>query len=243
MKFTVSARSKPSAVPIQKYVKHNYAGVPAEQIESFFGFVEASPLYGGRIFSTPELSAYDIRSMYKMGINLRLPLTNHTVSKEEYEQNQWLLEKHHRPGNAAIVTNDKLAKWIKADFPDYRVEASVIKNINTLKKLDKALEVYDIVIPPMASNEDETFLNGIEDKSRITLFANAGCALTCPSKMCYPSISKVNKTGDRDLFTCSQGLKQREQLGMIDFDLDHLQSLGFDSFKLLRARPGKMTGY
>jgi len=30
---------------------------------------------------------------------------------------------------------------------------------------------------------------------------------------------------------------------MIDFDLDYLESLGFHRFKLLRSRPGKMTGY
>ena len=68
------------------------------------------------------------------------------------------------------------------------------------------------------------------------LFANAGCALTCPSKICYPSISKANKVGDHNLFRCSQSLKYRELLGMVDFDLDYLQSLGFSRFKLLRSR-------
>ena len=243
MKFTVSARNKPPAVPIQRYIKDNYLGVAAEQIESFFGFTEPSTLYGGRIFFRPELSAYDIRSLYKMNINLRLPLTNHIVTREEYIENQPFLDKYHRPGNAAIVTNDNLAKWLRTDFPDYRIEASVIKNIDSLNKLDAAFEIYDIVIPPMKSNEDESFLTSIQDKSRITLFANAGCALTCPSKMCYPSISKANKTGDVSLFACSKDLKYRDQIGMVDFDLEHLQSLGFDSFKLLRARPGNMTGF
>jgi len=30
---------------------------------------------------------------------------------------------------------------------------------------------------------------------------------------------------------------------MLDFDLDYLQSLGFDRFKLLRSRAGDMTGF
>jgi len=32
-------------------------------------------------------------------------------------------------------------------------------------------------------------------------------------------------------------------IGMHDFDMDHLQSLGFERFKLLRPRPGNMTGH
>ena len=94
----------------------------------------------------------------------------------------------------------------------------------------------------MSANEDDAFLASIGDKARITLFANAGCALTCPSQICYPSISKANKAGDRSLFSCSQKLKYRELLGMQDFDLDHLEGLGFHRFKLLRARDGNLTG-
>jgi hypothetical protein len=54
MKFTVSARSKPAAVPIQRYISKNYAEIPIEQIESFFGFTEPTTLYGGRFFCATE---------------------------------------------------------------------------------------------------------------------------------------------------------------------------------------------
>jgi hypothetical protein len=241
--FTISARGKPAAVSIQMFIKRYFNDVPVAQIDSFFGFTtDKSTLYGGRIYVNTEISAYDLRSMYRMGINLRLPLTNHQASPEEYEANIPLFEKHHRPGNSIIITNDNLARWIRRDFPDYRLEASVIKNIDSLKKIDKATRIYDSIILPMSANEDEAFLVSIENKAQITLFANAGCALTCPSKMCYPSISKVNKTGDVSLFKCSQKLKYRELLGMQDFDLDYLEGLGFHRFKLLRAREGNMTG-
>lgn len=243
MQFTISARGKPAAVPIQRFIRDNYDHIPLEQIDSFFGFTEASALYGGRFFSGTELSRYDVRSLYRMGINLRLPLSNHYVTPEEYEENQPFLERYHRPGNSLIITNDALAGWIRRDFPDYRLEASVIKNIDTLKKVDEAFGVYDTVILPMASNDDDEFLRAIDNKKNVTVFANAGCAYTCPSKICYPSISKANKTGDRSLFRCSQKLKERNTIGMIDFDLAYLQSLGFERFKLLRPRKGAMTGY
>jgi hypothetical protein len=119
----------------------------------------------------------------------------------------------------------------------------VIKNIKSLRKIEQATRLYDTIILPMSCNLDEKFLRSIEDKRIITLFANAGCALTCRWKICYPSISKANKARDPGLFKCSQKLKERELLGMQDFDLDHLQALGFGRFKLLRARQGDMMGY
>jgi hypothetical protein len=243
MQFTISARGKASAIPIQKFIKDNYGHIPLEQIDSFFGFTEASTLYGGRVFTTTELSRYDVRSLYQMNINVRLPITNHTATPQEYKVNLPFLGKYHRPGNSLIITNDALAKWIRNDFPDYRLEASVIKNINTLKKVDEAFAIYDTVILPMTSNDDKELLRAIDNKKNVTLFANAGCAYTCPSKICYPSISKANKTGDGSLFRCSQKLKERNTIGMYDFDLAYLQSLGFERFKLLRPRQGDKTGY
>ncbi len=243
MQFTISARGKLAGQPIQQFIKTNFEKIPIEQIDSFFGFTTHSPLYGGRIWHYTELSEYDVRSMYKLGINLRLPLTNHFVTRDEYDESMPFLEKYYRPGNSIIITNDELATWIRQDFPDYRLEASVIKNIKSLKKIDQAMQIYDTVILPMSCNNDEKFLRSIEDKSNITLFANAGCALTCNWKICYSSISKANKAGDPSLFRCSQKLKERDQLGMLDFDLDYLKSLGFERFKLLRARKGDMTGF
>lgn len=248
MQFTISARDKRADQSIHQFIKQHFSDIPLEQIESFFGFTTYSSLYGGRLWDShsvngAELSRYDIRSMYKMNIGLRLPLTNHYASLDEYKENISFLKQYYRPGNAVIVTNDKLAKWIRSDFPDYHLEASVIKNINSLKKIEKAVKIYDTVVLPMSCNEDEAFLKSIEDKSIIRLFANAGCALTCPSKICYPSISKANKVKDRTLFRCSRQLKDRELLGMIDFDLNHLQSLGFHRYKLLRARDGGGTGH
>ena len=243
MQFTISARGKSAAAPIHRFIKDSFSDIPIEQIESFFGFTEPRTLYGGRVFNGAELSRYDLRSLYKLGINLRIPLTNHYATEAEYTSCLPFLEKHYRPRNSVIITNDNLANWIRADFPAYRVEASVIKNINTLAKVEKAYKIYDTVILPMESNEDEEFLLSIPGKERVMLFANAACAMTCPSKICYTSVSKVNKDGDISLWQCSQSLKPRDMFGMLDFDLEYLQDLGFHRFKLLRSRPGRMTGF
>ncbi|MBI3437837.1 MAG: hypothetical protein HY054_04160 [Proteobacteria bacterium] len=241
MRFTISGRGKPQEMPILPFLSGHFR-VPLEDVDSVFGFVEESTLYGGRIFQAPELSENDVEALYGAGIGVRLPLSNHFVTRDEYEAATPFLGKYHREKNAVIITNDDLARWVREDFPLYRIEASVIKNLRSYNRITAALDLYDTVVLPMELNQDENFLRSAPSKERITLFANAGCALTCPSKICYVSISKINKTGE-GYFNCSQNLKPRALDGMVDFDLDTLQDLGFSRFKLLRARPGGLTGH
>jgi len=240
--FTVSARGKQRDYPVFAYLRENYGNLRINEVDSLFGFVEKSTLYGGRQFTAREFSDKDAQQLYSAGIGIRIPMSNHVVELKEYKFNLWLLRKYHVPGNSIICTNDDLARWIRNDFPDYRIDGSVIKNIKSHKKIEAAMELYDSVVLPMPVNEDLEFLAEIKNKDKITLFANAGCALTCPSRICYPSISKLNK-GRGGEFQCSQPIKDRDFLGMVDFPLEPYINLGFHRFKLLRARPSSMTGY
>jgi len=240
--FTVSARGKPVDKPVFAYLRENYANLPLGEIDSLFGFVERSTLYGGRRFTKPELSDRDVEQLNAAGIGIRIPMSNHDADKREYKLSNWILRKHHRSGNSIICTNDDLARWIRSDFPEYRIDASVIKNLKTHERIAKAMELYDSVVLPMPVNEDLAFLAEIENKDKVTLFANAGCALTCPSRICYASVSKINK-GKGGEFRCSQPLKDRDMYGMVDFPLEPYVELGFHRFKLLRARPNNMTGF
>ncbi len=241
--YTLSVRSKEPMLPALVFLGRNYGDIPIDKVDSVFGFVEKSTLYGGREFLQPEIVDRDVKQLNAVGIGIRLPLSNHYASREEFEHNRTLLEKYHRRGNAAIVTNDDLARWIREDYPQYRIEASVIKNIDSEKKLEDAFEVYDTVVMPMSVNEDPALLEKLPEKHRITLFGNGGCALTCPSKTCYPSFSRLNKFAEETQFQCSQPLKERKLEGMIDFDLSELQALGYSRFKMLRSRPGGRTGF
>ena len=224
------------------YLRKNYGNIPMREIDSVFGFVERSTLYGGRGFRRRELSHRDVMQLNSAGIGLRIPMSNHFADRDEYQGNASLFARYHRSCNSIIITNDDLARWIRQDFPDYRLDASVIKNIKSHKMIDEALELYDSVVLPMRLNEDLEFLEKVESKDKIILFANAGCALTCPSKLCYLSISTINK-GKGGEFQCSQPIKKRELYGMVDFPLDPYIEMGFRQFKLLRSRPGGMTGF
>jgi len=242
MIYTISVRGKDPRVPILLFLARQYGHIPVASIDSVFGFVESSSLYGGRPFVRPEMTDHDVQQMYHAGIGLRIPFSNLYVEREEYEANKKLLLKYHRKGNSVITTNDDLARWIREDFPSYQIEASVIKNIKTHDEIQQALEIYDTVVLPMVINQDMKFLEQVENKEHVTLFANAGCALTCPSKICYPSISKMNKFNGAK-FMCSQDIKHRDMIGVIDFDLQALSDLGFERFKVLRSRASGVTGY
>ncbi|MCL1041990.1 hypothetical protein L2712_10100 [Shewanella marisflavi] len=240
--YTVSARGKADHQSVMKFLRQHFGAVPLAQVESVFGFVERSSLYGGRFYLMRQLSERDVGLLADNNIGIRIPFTNHFATKEEFDANRSLLAKYHHKRNSIICTNDDLAYWIKQEFPDYDIEASVIKNLTKAEQLEEALTLYDTVVLPMVLNDDEAFLSALQHKDRIRLFANAGCAYTCPARTCYKSISKFNK-GNGGEFKCSQDLKAREMQGMVDFDLTRLRRLGYHKFKLLRARAGEQTGY
>src|SRR5712692_9626650 len=93
MRFTISARGKPNERAILPFLAKSFPAIPIIQIDSIFGFVEPSTLYGGRIFDKPELTEHDVNQLYYVGIGVRIPLTNHYVEPAEYEASAPLLEK------------------------------------------------------------------------------------------------------------------------------------------------------
>ena len=224
--YTVSARGKLRDEDIFKFINRNYSDLPFDKIESFFGFVERSTLYGGRIFDGQQISSLDVFNLNSKGIGVRLPFTNHFATFDEYKKTRSLLNRYYDPVNSVICYSDELAGWIKNDYPDFDIEASVIKNISNLDKIEKALKLYDTVVLPMISNDDDELLDSISDKSRIRLFANGGCAYTCPSKICYRSFSKANKPEGGETL-CSQTMKYRENKGVLDFDISRLEKKAF----------------
>jgi len=240
--YTVSARGKSADVPVFAFLRRQYGNIPLQEIDSLFGFVHRSTLYGGRVFTDRELSDRDVAQLNNAGIGLRIPMSNHYVEESEYRNSKPILDHYHSMLNSIIVTNDDLARWLRRDYPRYKLDGSVIKNLKTHDKIEAALELYDSVVLPMRLNEDFEFLRKIKQKDKIVLFANAGCALTCPSKLCYASISRMNKFEGGE-FQCSQPIKDRDLLGMIDFPLKPYAEMGFQHFKLLRARPNNLTGF
>lgn len=233
--FTVSARQKTSDETIEELLdRYRFATGDAE-ITSVYGFSTHSPLYGGRNFEEPQLSDEDLEYLSENNIGFRLPLSSSFFNEDDYEKTKPLLDKHHNKLNSIICTNDKLALRIREDYPEYTIEASAIKNIKA-QNVNKHLAIYDSVVLPMVANDDLVGLSKIENKDRVILFANGGCAYRCSSKICYSQVSKMNNgTYIEGTPVCSIGLTPRriEGEGLHFFNLEELIKLGFTRFKLL----------
>ncbi len=257
--YTISARGKRHRQPVKDYFNKYFPNIPLNKVDSIFGFVEKTSLYSGRPFLMRQISDKDYKFLQENNIGIRIPFTNHYVSQKEYQKYKPLLEKYHKKGNSLIITNDDFAKWVKKDFPLYKIEASLLKEIDSLDKINKAFELYNTVVLPMNVNYNIELLNSIEQKERITLFGNAGCALTCPNRICYDYISKRNKIlGSTNIIIrlvyyyysffikrkwCMYKVKPRKLHGLIDFDIDKYYEMGFTRFKMLREHKGRKSGY
>lgn len=90
--YTISARSKSPDAPVFAFLRNHFGNVPLREIDSLFGFVARSTLYGGRAFTRRELSDRDVFQLNGAGIGVRLPLSNHYVERDEYEGNAALTQ-------------------------------------------------------------------------------------------------------------------------------------------------------
>ena len=174
--------------------------------------------------------------MEEKGIGFSITLTNLFFNDEDYWHSYELIKKHYKRINSVICVSDELAGQIKNDFPDLTVKASLIKNLNTIKKIEGALKIYDYAVVPMEMNDDDVFLEGIKEKHRVILFGNADCAYNCPSKVCYAAHSRIYSGKSRSDVECSKDSIPRPDLGYVVFDIKKLFNMGFNYFKLIPPR-------
>jgi hypothetical protein len=241
--FSVSSRKITPGMNIVDYLKIFYMYTDITQVESMFGnTVFPSQLYGGRSFKlNRSLTERHIRELEELGITLSLTMTGHFFDDDAYNHSREFLRSHHKKGNSVICTNDELAKRIRQDFPDYTLKASIVKQIDTVEKIEQHLEFYDFVVPPMDKNDDDAFLQRIMEKERIILFANANCAYTCPARTCYRGFSQ--KHMDQSVTSvCSKEKISRLDVGHVYFDIAKFNRMGYRNFKLVPLAPYTAVG-
>ena len=240
MRITVSARTKPLSNTMHEWLtKFEHSGlVKYADITGIFGFTrEKSPLYGGRVHLGEEITEEDYVWMKKKGLEFKILLSGDVVSKKHYEESFELLDKYHVKGNTVVITNDKLAKWIRRDYPNYSLEASTIRQTE-LSDIDEVLDLYDTMVLPLRHNKDEKNLKKIKQKDRIVLFTSGSCGFFCRNQICYPATAAINRNGGKGDPKCIilEGKAPFQYLGIdkiIRFDLDEFISWGFNNFKVL----------
>ena len=214
-----------------------------DDIDSVFGQTEEHcPLYGGRPAETPEMLELDIKWIYDKGIGMKLTLQNKFITDDKYKESKPFLKEYHRKGNAVITATDKLAEYIRNDFPDYKIEASCIQDITDNEQYEKkvATGLYDTIVLPIHCNDDMRFIKNIKRKDLLRLFMNIECSYNCPSKVCYGTTSKINRE-ERKGMICSLihlGIERTFYNDDITwsqfyFDLPMYEKMGVQKFKLV----------
>jgi hypothetical protein len=234
LRFTISSRLIQQNFDIAVYLKVFYTYIKQAQIDSVFGSLWlSSELYGGRTFSVANsLTELHLTKLEHMGIGVSITFTNHYYTLEAYERSLDILERLHHKRNSVICVSDELASRIRSDFPAYSVRASIIKNLNTVEKIEKAFKCYDQVVIPMDKNDDDRFLRSLPEKYRIMLFANASCAYSCRIRTCYRSFSKRN-IGENIEVNCSRTRQGNTNHGEVFFNVKKLKEMGFTNYKLI----------
>ena len=232
--YAVSLRHKTEEESVEWFLSYYYPSLCIDDITSVFGFLEYTPLYGGRYFLHREISDKDVQWLRGMGIGIKIPLTNSFVSREEYEKSKFILDKYHVKGNSVIVLDHELRDWICEDFPDYLLEYSVIGEIASADKILDVHEMYDVINFRVNHHTDMGELALMPYKEKLRVFANIWCQFNCPDQLCYKILSTYNKTlGDFQKVKCSKKTIKRPNLGYIKYDLQQFIDIGISRFKFM----------
>lgn len=252
MKISCSVR-KPPHIPLNDWLvfmishakNHSNFEFDFNDIDYIFGkSEEISALWGGRVASDTNFTRVDTYVAYDKGIGIKLPLSTKSFTEQSYKNSKFLLKAYHKEGNAILTGTDALAERIKNDYPKYKIEASAVFDITTKAKLDKKVSsnLYDTIVLPICMNDDIEFLKNIKDKDQIRLFMNAECSYTCPQKVCYGSMTKINQGKVvPDSMKCSHydlNMPRTKYDDSVDwnnfyFDKSIYDNIGFSNYKLV----------
>ncbi len=233
---SVTNRTHIKDTSMREFMEGWYGFLPLSHIKDTFGFVEEfTELYGGRPYIPNKvLSHRDVAELYDMGIGVKLCLQNHFITQEDCEANRAFLTRYHRKGNVIICVSDVLARFVKTEFPDYVVEASIIKGAQDLETIQESLELFDLLTLLPEANDDLDFLTSLPQKDRIILFGNARCLYNCNLRTCYQNNSVLMKRASNPEFgsflpRCSLNAPRQSEYTV--FDLNRLYAMGFRRFK------------
>jgi hypothetical protein len=236
VRCSVTNRTHVKDTSMRAFFQEQYSFLPLPRIADTFGFVEDfTELYGGRRYHPQYvLSARDVAELYDLRIGLKLCLQNHFITQEDCENNRAFLAKYHRPGNVVICISEVLARFVKEEFPDYSVEASIVKEVHDLAAIEECLQLFDLFTVPPSANDDLDFLASLPQKERIILFANARCLYHCELRTCYWNVSVETKRRRLPGFeafkpSCSPQAPNKFEYTL--FDLDRFYGMGFRNFK------------
>jgi len=140
---------------------------------------------GGRINRDIHYDDRMIEYYYSLGVGIALTLSNPIIDLSD-ETGNHLLEKFHKEGNRLILTNASLRKYIRKNFPKYKLTYSItglgkislpMSDSDFNRYLDLESK-YDLIVPRSEHIFDKRFKELNQEKYEIML--NDTCIYNCP---------------------------------------------------------------
>lgn len=140
---------------------------------------------GGRVNRDLELSNAQINVYYSLNIGIALTFSNYIIDLKDEVGNK-LLKQFHKTGNTIILVNEELRKYIRKNYPKYKLiysitgmgEVNVPMQEDDIKMYEKLEQKYDLIVPRMEHIFDPMFLSLTQNKYEIML--NDTCIYACP---------------------------------------------------------------
>lgn len=175
-------------------------------LDSVFGSFPNIIWNGGRnLTGYPTLSIRNINNFinyyHQNNIAVRLTFSNKLIEKKhlnDYYCNE-VLSLLDPTKDAVILSSDILRDYIKARVPGIKTICSVTSLKPELSEIEKAIDIYDLVVIPSEFNKCLDKLGSL-DKSKIEILVNERCAPYCKFKEEHQRlISLGNLTFDPDI--------------------------------------------
>lgn len=169
------------SIPIIKFLSSNMTN--SEELVVYDG-INKCKWNGGRINRDVYYNDALIDYYYSKNIRIALTFSNPVIDLND-EVGNHLLEKFHKEGNALIIVNDDLRKYVREKFPKYHLIFSITgmgllniplqdSDISFYKELE---EKYDWIVPRFEHIFDPR--SNELDKSKWEVMVNDTCVWGC----------------------------------------------------------------
>jgi len=218
---------------------------------------------GGRPFlHVPKLSLKDyikkIQTLNLHKIGVYHVFSNYYISSEHLKDRDcnYLLEQTHAPINGVICANNTLVKYVRENYPYFKILGSCTIENRQLEELKKLQDIYDILILPPSLNKSYDIIGQL-DPSRLEIMVSENCYDNCKvRKLHYSLVNKWNLSHDlndlqnyynffyKNPDTCFNRKKNSEKKNSLHLNKQEIEiftSMGVKLFKLQERYDEKRT--
>lgn len=168
------------------------------EIASVFGGFDGSLWNGGRGVGgefDPKFTEFIIKTFDELKVPIRFTFTNPLITEEHLSDKNCneILKMADNGINQVIVMSEMLEKYIRENYPRYKITSSTCKEIRDMDGVNAELEKpYNLVVLDYNWNNKFDELEKIKDKGRCEILVNALCQPNCPRRgEHYKAIGKM----------------------------------------------------